>query len=98
MINSKAEKCLFCGKTKTWKSEIVLFIGSKPYHVTVCPEDREKHTIKEIYTEIANQSMQEMKKVLAVYDAKRKAYSKKVLKQFKDASVCVETTPKEPTT
>lgn len=82
-LNSKAEKCLFCGKPKTyWKSEIVLFIGGRSYMVTVCPEDRKIHTIQELYVEASNQAMREMQKVMAQYDIQRKKYADEVLESL----------------
>lgn len=78
-LNSKGEKCLFCGKEKTWKSEIVIFISGQSHLVTVCPEDRKTHTIQELYIETINQNLREMQKVIEAYDKKREAFKENVL-------------------
>ena len=61
------KKCLFCGRKKTWKSDIQIFYGYESYldgtalTVTVCPECREKHTIAEIYSKIIKNLIEEVK-------------------------------------
>lgn len=58
------ESCLFCKKPKTWSS-VFLLMNSKTRGiiaaVTICPDDRKKHTIDEIYDAIVEHSINELK-------------------------------------
>ena len=45
-------KCLFCGKRKTWKSDIHIVISSDSISVTVCPNCRKIYPISDIYERV----------------------------------------------
>jgi hypothetical protein len=53
MKDGKADRCIFCGKKKTWDSYMTIFVDNKkPVGFTICPEDREKHTVQELYERV----------------------------------------------
>lgn len=60
----KSQNCLFCNKPKTWMSMIMIVDPRtrRPLAiVTVCPEDRKKHTISEVYEEVISKLAEETK-------------------------------------
>jgi len=47
------EKCLFCGRKKTWKTDVQISGQDEiVLTVTVCPECRKKYTVAEVYSKI----------------------------------------------
>lgn len=69
------QSCLFCKKAKKWSS-VIMLVNSKTkaimVAVTVCPEDRKKHTIQDIYETMVKQSYEELKKVVEKEKVKQK--------------------------
>ena len=63
-LNDKKRKidwrneCIFCGKKKTWHSDIAIiqdcetFLKGGKIIVSVCPECRKEHSIRELYGKI----------------------------------------------
>ena len=65
-LNDKKRKidwrneCIFCGKKKTWKTDVqISYQNETVLTVTVCPECREKYTVAEVYSRINKKLMTE---------------------------------------
>jgi hypothetical protein len=64
----KKSTCIFCHGTKTWNSDIQIILDPKKkttFKVTVCPKDRETHTIKQLYDAAMKQEVENLAKVLS---------------------------------
>jgi hypothetical protein len=52
-IPASSLNCVFCGKTKDWASTITIDLQGQSTKISVCPKCREKHSIAELYKQIA---------------------------------------------
>jgi hypothetical protein len=59
----KNDKCIFCGVKKDWDTDFIISVkGKEKVTVTVCPKDRNKHTILELLEANIKDSYDEVKK------------------------------------
>ena len=68
-IFEETQKCLFCGKPKTWRSVLVAMNSrtrTPLFTVTICPEDRKTHTIEQIYEKVIEKFRETATKELVV--------------------------------
>lgn len=61
-VLDKKDTCLFCGAKKDWDTDIIISVkGQKKVILTVCPEDRKKHSISELLETNIEDSYNEVK-------------------------------------
>lgn len=66
-IFEKTETCLFCNKARHWRSIVAVMddeTGLIMFIVTICPDCRRSHTVKETYEKVIELVAADLKKVI----------------------------------